>query len=245
MCEKMKAKAYMPGNIESTLQASVCTWKEWTAAALSSSKLSRQQTPTNDPSLFVEVPPQSVPERGIIEPWNHQTIKVYQISPTHLPCPYSPINFGDETPKQLGKDNGFSTSSVSPSSSTGPPDNILDFHASSSSTLHKTERAERGIGRSFGDRPEIDGHLQCSNSLDNLRQMVATNQSREKSRSRSRGEGHSASPGDATSISIDSAISHPPPQPMRILPWQSPLWVQQPAAQRQAACESVHFAALC
>lgn len=226
------------------MQASVCTWKEWTAAALSS-KLSRQQTPTNETISFVEVPPQSMPERGIIEPWNHQTIKIHQISPTRLPCPYSPINFGDDTPKLMGKYNGFSASSASPSSSPGAPDNILDFHASSASTLQKPELAECGTGQNFGDRTEIDGQLQYSNSLDNLRQMVATNQSKEKSRSRSRGEGHSTSPGDATSISIDSAISHPPPLPMRILPWQSPLWVQQPAALRQAARESVHFAALC
>lgn len=218
----------------SVSQASLRTWKEWTAHA---SSCADRQTKAGFSSSFAELPHQIVPGSGSIDSWSHGAINVHQISPTPKPCPYSPINCGDLS------------SAVVPSPSPSATGGDLEFCGISPPVCVVPRRIEctgSGGGMVLGERPgAVDENLRCSNSLDNLRQMIA-NQCRERSRSRSRGvESRGSSPADTTSLSVDSAISHPPPQPLKILPWQSPMWVQQPPVLLHAARESVHFAALC
>ena len=200
-----------------------------------------RQTKANFSISFVEMPHHIVPGNGSIEPRSHGAINIHEISPTPTPCPYSPINFGDLS------------SAVVPSPSPSATDGDFDFRGTSPPAGYRTEVVPHRIectgcggGQVLDEKPcEVDENLRCSNSLDNLRQIIA-NQCRERSRSRSSGvESRGSSPADTTSLSVDSVISHPPPQPLRILPWQSPMWVQQPTVLLHAARESAHFAALC
>lgn len=177
------------------LLASFCTWKE------GSSQVEHDRVAASASCSFVDVPMS-------IETQYRQTIQINHISPTKLPCPYSPVNFGE---------------SVSASRSPSPAsDQMFDYRESPLPVpLMKEGKGDRVCG-----------------TLDNLRHMVSI-QSKDRSRSRGRSRSAEASPSD-TCTSVDSTISHPPPQPYKLVPWQNPVWKLPPTQ-----VETVHFACLC